>query len=150
MLGQPYVMSIPEVIGVKLVNALRPGITATDLVLTITQKLRELNVVEKFVEFFGPGMKALGATDRATIANMGPEYGATMGFFPVDEKTIEYLNMTNRKEQAVVTEACARGQRIVLHRGRNHCVLGCGGGGSGKGGSLPGRPLPSPGPHCHQ
>ncbi len=108
MLGQPYVMSIPEVIGVKLVNVLRPGVTATDLVLTITQKLRELNVVEKFVEFFGPGMKALGATDRATIANMGPEYGATMGFFPVDEKTIEYLNMTNRKEQAAITEACAR------------------------------------------
>ena len=108
MLGQPYVMSIPEVVGVKLVNALRPGVTATDLVLTITQKLRELNVVEKFVEFFGPGMKALGATDRATIANMGPEYGATMGFFPVDEKTIEYLNMTNRKEQAAITEACAR------------------------------------------
>lgn len=108
MLGQPYVMSIPEVIGVKLVNALKPGVSATDLVLTITQKLRELNVVEKFVEFFGPGMKALGATDRATIANMGPEYGATMGFFPVDEKTIEYLRMTNREEQADITEACAR------------------------------------------
>ena len=108
MLGQPYVMSIPEVIGVKLVNALRPGVTATDLVLTITRKLRELNVVEKFVEYFGPGMKALDATARATIANMAPEYGATMGFFPVDEKTIEYLEQTNRSEQAEITEACAR------------------------------------------
>ncbi len=87
MLGQPYYMSIPEVIGVKLTGKLKEGVTATDLVLTITQMLREVKVVEKFVEYFGPGMKSLSVTDRATIANMTPEYGATLGFFPVDEKT---------------------------------------------------------------
>ncbi len=104
MLGQPYYMSIPEVIGVKMTGSLEPGITATDLVLTITERLRKLNVVEKFVEFFGPGMEMLNVPDRATVANMAPEYGATIGFFPVDKKTIEYLNMTNRKEQAQITE----------------------------------------------
>ncbi len=107
MLGQPYFMSIPEVIGVNLTGSLKPGVTATDLVLTITQILREYNVVEKFVEFFGPGVKNLNVTDRATIANMSPEYGATMGFFPVDEKTIQYLEMTARKEQAELTRAYA-------------------------------------------
>ncbi|MCA1793624.1 MAG: aconitate hydratase AcnA, partial [Desulfobacteraceae bacterium] len=107
MLGQPYFMSIPEVIGVNLTGSLKPGITATDLVLTITQTLREYNVVEKFVEFFGPGVKHLNVTDRATIANMAPEYGATMGFFPVDEKTIQYLDMTARTEQAELTRAYA-------------------------------------------
>ena len=104
MLGQPYYMSIPEVIGVKMVGSLGPGITATDLVLTITERLRKLNVVEKFVEFFGPGMERLNVPDRATIANMAPEYGATIGFFPVDKKTIQYLNMTDRKKQAQITE----------------------------------------------
>jgi aconitate hydratase len=98
MLGQPYYMSIPEVIGVKMTGNLGPGITATDLVLTITERLRKLNVVEKFVEFFGPGMERLNVPDRATVANMAPEYGATIGFFPVDQKTVKYLNMTNRKE----------------------------------------------------
>jgi len=105
MLGQPYFMAIPEVIGVKLTGRLAPGITATDLVLRITELLRAQNVVEKFVEFFGEGSKNLKITDRATIANMSPEYGATMGFFPVDEKTIEYLKLTNRQEQAEITEA---------------------------------------------
>ncbi|MDY6792732.1 MAG: aconitate hydratase AcnA [Thermodesulfobacteriota bacterium] len=104
MLGQPYYMSIPEVIGVKMTGNLKPGITATDLVLTITERLRKLNVVEKFVEFFGPGMQMLSVPDRATIANMAPEYGATLGFFPVDNKTIEYLNQTNREEQAEITQ----------------------------------------------
>jgi aconitate hydratase len=104
MLGQPYYMSIPEVIGVKMTGNLEPGITATDLVLTITEQLRKLNVVEKFVEFFGPGMERLTVPDRATVANMAPEYGATIGFFPVDKKTIRYLNKTNRKEQATITE----------------------------------------------
>ncbi len=108
MLGQPYFMSIPEVIGVKMVGRLRPGVTATDLVLTVTQKLRERKVVEKFVEFFGPGMKELSIPDRATIANMAPEYGATMGFFPVDEKTVEYLKMTNREDRAEIADACAK------------------------------------------
>ncbi len=104
MLGQPYYMSIPEVIGVKMIGSLGPGITATDMVLTITERLRKLNVVEKFVEFFGPGMEMLNVPDRATVANMAPEYGATIGFFPVDKKTIEYLNMTNREERAEITE----------------------------------------------
>jgi len=105
MLGQPYFMSIPEVIGVKLINELKPGVTTTDLVLTVTEVLRNYNVVEKFVEFFGEGTRKLNVTDRATIANMSPEYGATMGFFPIDEKTIEYLEMTSRSEQARITEA---------------------------------------------
>ncbi len=108
MLGQPYFMSIPEVVGVKMTGKLRPGVTATDLVLRVTQKLREKQVVEKFVEFYGPGMKELSATDRATIANMSPEYGATMGYFPVDEKTVEYLKLTNRAEQAEIVENCAK------------------------------------------
>ncbi len=108
MLGQPYYMSIPEVIGVKLTGHLPKGVTATDLVLTLTEILRKEKVVEKFVEYFGPGMKSLSVTDRATIANMTPEYGATLGFFPIDEKTIEYLELTNRVEQAGIAESCAR------------------------------------------
>ena len=105
MLGQPYYMSIPEVIGVKLTGTLKEGVTATDLVLTITEMLRKINVVEKFVEYFGPGMKSLSVTDRATIANMTPEYGATLGFFPVDEKTLDYLELTGRGERARLVEA---------------------------------------------
>jgi aconitate hydratase len=108
MLGQPYYMSIPEVIGVRMTGELKPGVTATDLALWVTQMLREYRVVEKFVEFFGPGMQGLSVPDRATISNMSPEYGATMGFFPVDEKTVEYLRMTGRDESAKVVEACTR------------------------------------------
>jgi len=108
MLGQPYYMSIPEVIGMRLTGELLPGATATDMVLRITEILREAGVVEKFVEFFGPGMKKLSVPDRATVANMSPEYGATMGFFPVDEKTVEYFKLTSRGEQAEVLEACIR------------------------------------------
>ena len=108
MLGQPYYMSIPPVIGVRMTAKLQAGITATDLVLTVTEMLRNYGVVEKFVEYFGPGLKNLTVPDRATIANMTPEYGATVGFFPVDEKTIEYLKMTNREEQAVLVEAYTR------------------------------------------
>jgi aconitate hydratase len=108
MLGQPYYMSIPEVIGVRLTGQLRPGITATDLVLTLTQLLREKKVVEKFVEYFGPGMQNLSIPDRATISNMTPEYGATLGFFPIDDKTIAYLNLTGRVQQATLTAAVAR------------------------------------------
>jgi len=107
MLGQPYYMSIPEVIGVKMVGELQKGLTATDLVLAVTEMLRKYGVVEKFVEYFGPGMKNLTVTDRATIANMTPEYGATLGFFPVDDKTIDYLRMTNREQQADIVETCA-------------------------------------------
>ncbi|MBW2514344.1 MAG: aconitate hydratase AcnA [Deltaproteobacteria bacterium] len=108
MLGQPYYMSIPEVVGVRLTGALKPGVTATDLVLRITEMLRSENVVEKFVEFYGPGMKQLTLTDRATIANMSPEYGATMGFFPVDEKTLEYLKITNREDRADIVASYTR------------------------------------------
>jgi aconitate hydratase len=108
MLGQPYYMSIPEVIGVKMVGELQAGITATDLVLVVTELLRKRNVVEKFVEYFGPGMQNLTIPDRATIANMTPEYGATLGFFPVDAKTIDYLRLTHREKQADLVEAYTR------------------------------------------
>ncbi|MCK4986867.1 MAG: aconitate hydratase, partial [Desulfobacterales bacterium] len=108
MLGQPYYMSIPEVIGVKLVGELSEGTTATDLVLTVTELLRKHNVVEKFVEYFGAGMKNLTVTDRATLANMTPEYGATLGFFPIDDKTIDYLKMTNRQDRAELVKAYAQ------------------------------------------
>ncbi|MEX2451274.1 MAG: aconitate hydratase AcnA [Rhodospirillales bacterium] len=96
MLGQPYFLPAPEVVGVKMHGDLRPGVTATDLVLSITERLREVGVTSAFVEYFGPGVKQLSIPDRATIANMAPEYGATMGFFPVDAITLEYLEMTGR------------------------------------------------------
>ena len=114
MLGQPYYMSIPEVIGVRLSGKLRQGVTATDLVLTVTERLRKHGVVEKFVEYFGPGLKALSVPDRATISNMTPEYGATLGFFPVDEKTLEYLKMTDREEKAAVAEAYAKANGLFF------------------------------------
>jgi len=97
MLGQPYFMLIPQVVGMKLVGELPTGTTATDLVLTATQILRKAGVVDKFVEFYGPGLAGLGLADRATIANMAPEYGATMGFFPVDAETLRYLERTGRE-----------------------------------------------------
>ena len=101
MLGQPIYMLIPEVVGFKLYGELPEGATATDLVLTITQMLRQKGVVGKFVEFYGPGVSKLSLADRATIANMAPEYGATMGFFPVDEETLRYLIGTGRSEELV-------------------------------------------------
>jgi aconitate hydratase len=101
MLGQPVSMLIPEVVGFRLDGALKEGITATDLVLTVTQMLRAKGVVGRFVEFYGPGLDALSLADRATIANMAPEYGATCGFFPVDERTIEYLKLTGRDEARI-------------------------------------------------
>ena len=91
MLGQPISMLIPEVVGFRLTGELTDGVTATDLVLTVTEMLRKKGVVGKFVEFFGPGLANLPLEDRATIANMAPEYGATCGFFPVDEETLAYL-----------------------------------------------------------
>jgi len=108
MLGQPYYMSIPEVIGVRLTGKLQAGITATDLILTLTEMLRKAKVVEKFVEYFGPGMQSLSIPDRATISNMTPEYGATLGYFPIDEKTVDYLKLTGRNTQASITEAVAK------------------------------------------
>ena len=103
MLGQPVTFLVPEVVGVYLKGALKEGVTATDLVLEVTQKLRKLGVVGKFVEFYGPGAVSLPVTDRATIANMAPEYGATMGFFGVDEETIAYLRGTGRSEELCTT-----------------------------------------------
>ncbi|MEM3833306.1 MAG: aconitate hydratase AcnA [Thermoprotei archaeon] len=101
MLGQPYYMLVPEVVGVKLVGELPEGATTTDLVLTITELLRKKGVVGKFVEFYGPGVSKLSAPDRATIANMSPEYGATVGFFPVDDVTLEYLRVTGRDYELI-------------------------------------------------
>ena len=103
MLGQPVYFLTPDVVGVHMKGALREGVTATDLALTVTQMLRKAKVVGKFVEFFGPGAAALAVTDRATIANMAPEYGATMGFFPVDEETCQYLTATGRSKEKVDT-----------------------------------------------
>ena len=103
MLGQPVTFLVPEVVGVYLTGSLKEGVTATDLVLEVTQKLRKLGVVGKFVEFYGPGAVSLPVTDRATIANMAPEYGATMGFFGVDEETINYLRGTGRSEELCTT-----------------------------------------------
>ena len=112
MLGQPYFMTVPKVVGFKLTGRLVPGTTATDLVLTITEKLRKHGVVDKFVEFFGPGVKTLSLPDRATIANMAPEYGATMGFFPVDEVTVEFLRFTGRDQAADITEVYCRANEL--------------------------------------
>ena len=110
MLGQPCSMLIPDVIGFELTGSLKPGVTATDLVLTITQILRKKGVVGKFVEFTGRGVSALSIANRATISNMAPEYGATVGFWPVDRKTIEYLELTGRSESAKATEAYYKAQ----------------------------------------
>ena len=103
MLGQPVTFLVPEVVGVHLTGALREGVTATDLALHCTQMLRKHGVVGKFVEFYGPGAESLPLPDRATIANMAPEYGATMGFFPVDEESVNYLRATGRSEEACAT-----------------------------------------------
>ena len=113
MLGQPIYMLSPDVVGVRLVGSLNKGVTATDMTLRIVEILREHGVVGKFVEFFGEGMVALSLADRATIANMAPEYGATCGFFPVDERTTEYLRLTGRDEEAVQgVESFAKAQGL--------------------------------------
>ncbi|WP_089173221.1 aconitate hydratase AcnA [Bosea sp. AS-1] len=117
MLGQPQSMLLPEVIGFKLTGSLKEGITATDLVLTVTQMLRKKGVVGKFVEFFGPGLYNLTLADRATIANMGPEYGATCGFFPVDAETLDYLTTTGRKSDRIaLVEAYTKAQGLFATR----------------------------------
>ncbi|MCD2178270.1 aconitate hydratase AcnA [Rhizobium sp. C1] len=111
MLGQPVSMLLPEVIGFKLTGKLKEGVTATDLVLTVVQMLRKKGVVSKFVEFFGPGLDAMSLADRATIGNMGPEYGATCGFFPVDGETINYLTMSGRDtDRIALVEAYSKAQ----------------------------------------
>ena len=111
MLGQPVTMLIPQVIGFKLTGSLPAGTTATDLVLTVTEILRKKGVVDKFVEFFGDGLKGLPLADRATIANMSPEFGSTCAIFPIDEETLRYLELTGRpKEQIALVEAYAKAQ----------------------------------------
>ncbi len=113
MLGQPVYFLTPDVVGVELKGRLREGVTATDLVLTITEMLRKEKVVGKFVEFFGEGTASLALPDRATIGNMAPEYGATMGFFPVDEKTIDYFKGTGRTEEEIAAfEGYFRAQKM--------------------------------------
>ncbi|MBX4135890.1 aconitate hydratase AcnA [Pseudomonas sp. S5F11] len=119
MLGQPVSMLIPEVIGFKLTGKLKEGITATDLVLTVTQMLRKKGVVGKFVEFYGDGLADLPLADRATIANMAPEYGATCGFFPVDEVTLDYLRLSGRPTETVkLVEAYTKAQGMWRHAGQ--------------------------------
>lgn len=111
MLGQPVSMLLPEVIGFRLTGKVKEGVTATDLVLTVTQMLRKKGVVGKFVEFFGPGLDNMTLADRATIANMGPEYGATCGFFPIDKETLNYMHTTGRDEHRIaLVEAYSRAQ----------------------------------------
>jgi aconitate hydratase len=116
MLGQPYYMLAPEVVGMKLKGELKDGVTATDLVLQVTQLLRKHGVVNKFVEFFGPGLKQLSLADRATLANMAPEYGATMGYFPVDAQTLAYLKLTGRDAgQVDLVERYTKEQGLFLN-----------------------------------
>ena len=125
MLGQPVSMLIPEVIGFKLTGKLNEGITATDLVLTVTQMLRKKGVVGKFVEFYGDGLADLPLADRATIANMAPEYGATCGFFPVDEITLDYLRLSGRPAETVkLVEAYCKAQGLWRHAGQEPVFSG--------------------------
>jgi len=119
MLGQPYYMKLPEVIGVKLFGKLNEGTTATDLVLSITQVLREFGVVEKFVEFFGSGLTEMSLQDRATIANMAPEYGATCGFFPVDDETFSYLINSGREKNKVKLAREYSHKQNIFHNEEN-------------------------------
>lgn len=122
MLGQPLSMVIPEVVGFKLYGKLREGVTATDLVLTVTQMLRQKGVVNKFVEFYGSGLQHLPLADRATIANMAPEYGATCGFFPIDEETIKYLELSARSPEVVeLVKAYAHEQELWRNDEAQYC-----------------------------
>ena len=123
MLGQPISLKLPEVVGVKLVGKLNDGLTATDLVLTITEKLREINVVGKFVEFFGEGIENISLSERSTISNMAPEYGATCGFFPVDDETLKYLKITGRdKKKIKIVEEFCRKQKL-WHEKNNSKIM---------------------------
>jgi aconitate hydratase len=117
MLGQPYVFPVPEFVGVRLVGALPPGATTTDLVLTVTERLRRERVVATVIEYFGPGAATLSVPSRATLANMAPEYGATAGFFPIDAQTIAYLSRTRSPEQAAFVEAYAQANAMFREPG---------------------------------
>ena len=124
MLGQPISMLLPEVVGFRLTGKLKEGVTATDLVLTVVQMLRKKGVVSKFVEFYGPGLDAMTLADRATIGNMGPEYGATCGFFPVDSETINYLTMSGREESRIaLVEAYCKAQGMWRDAGSTDPVF---------------------------
>ncbi|WP_265517842.1 aconitate hydratase AcnA [Nitratireductor luteus] len=124
MLGQPISMLLPEVIGFKLTGKMKEGVTATDLVLTVVQMLRKKGVVGKFVEFFGDGLDHMTLADAATIGNMGPEYGATCGFFPVDSETLNYLNVSGRtKERIALVEAYCKAQGMFRETGSEHPVF---------------------------
>ena len=119
MLGQPVSMLVPRVVGFKLSGELPDGVTATDLVLTITQMLREHKVVGKFVEFYGPGVAAVPLANRATLGNMSPEYGSTIAVFPIDDVTLDYLRLTGRDEpQVKLVEAYAKAQGMWHDPGR--------------------------------
>ncbi len=118
MLGQPISMLIPEVVGFRLTGEMVDGTTATDLVLKVVQMLRERGVVGKFVEFYGPGLDGLPLADRATIANMAPEYGATCGFFPVDAETLRYLHTSGRDEARIALDRDLRKGKRPLARAR--------------------------------
>ena len=120
MLGQPISMNIPKVLGFNISGSLNEGITATDLVLTITEKLRQHGVVGKFVEFFGSGLANLTLADRATISNMAPEYGATCGFFPTDRETINYLRLSGKdKQHLAVVEEYTKVQQLWYDKNSN-------------------------------
>src|SRR5690349_19527497 len=120
ILGEPLSMLVPQVVGFRLSGALREGATATDLVLTVTEILRRTGVVGKFVEYFGPGVPSLALADRATLGNMSPEYGATCGFFPVDEVTIEYLRLTGRPEWRVALVEAYCKENMLWHEPHEH------------------------------
>ena len=115
MLGEELSMLVPQVVGLRLDGRLREGATATDLVLTITELLRSTGVVGKFVEYFGPGLSGLALADRATIGNMSPEYGATCGFFPVDDLTLTYLRLTGRPEERVALVEAYCKENLLWH-----------------------------------
>src|SRR5690606_28181110 len=115
MLGQPVSMLIPQVVGFKLYGELPEGATATDLVLTVTQMLRQKGVVGKFVEFYGPGVASLSVADRATIGNMSPEYGATIAIFPVDDATLRYLRLTGRSEERIALVEAYMKEQGLFH-----------------------------------
>ena len=150
MLGQPLYMVAPQVVGFKLHGSLRDGVTATDLALTVMQMLRKKGVVDKFVEFYGSGLSSMSLPDRATIANMAPEYGATMGFFPTDDETLRYLRRTGRGEAADLVERVRQGPGPVPHRRharpRVHRHAGAE---PGRRGAQPGRPQAPAGPRAH-
>ncbi len=147
MLGQPVSMLIPEVIGFKLTGKLKEGITATDLVLTVTQMLRKKGVVGKFVEFYGDGLADLPLADRATIANMAPEYGATCGFFPVDDVTLDYLRLSGRPAQTVkLVEAYTKAQGLWRNAGQEPVFTDSLGAGYGQRRSQPRRAETPTGP----